>query len=66
VVSLFETLREEVDLVAVSDRHHDLVRSGNTMKGHFPYLEHEDNTPSFHVYPDGRFFCYGCRRLSNG
>jgi len=61
-VSLFERIRERVDLVAVADSHLDLVRSGNTMKGRCPYPDHEDNNPSFYLYPDSRFFCYGCRR----
>jgi DNA primase len=59
-VSLFETIREHADLVAVAENHLDLVRSGNTMKGRCPYLEHEH--PSFYIYPDGRFHCYGCGR----
>jgi DNA primase len=44
------------------DRHLDLAPSGNTMKGRCPYLEHEDENPSFYIYPGGRFHCYGCRR----
>jgi DNA primase len=62
VVSLFEVIREQVDLVAVADRHLDLLRSGSSLKGRCPYQDHEDNTPSFYLYPDSRFFCYGCRR----
>jgi DNA primase len=45
-----------------TDRYLDLVRSGNTMEGRCPYEDHEDETPSFCVYPDGRFHCYGCGR----
>jgi DNA primase len=61
-VSLLESIREQVDLVAVADRHLDLVRSDSTMKGRCPYPDHEDENPSFCVYPDGRFHCYGCGR----
>ncbi|MDQ3302563.1 MAG: CHC2 zinc finger domain-containing protein, partial [Actinomycetota bacterium] len=62
VVSVFELIREGVDLVAVADRHLDLVRSGNTVKCRCPYPDHEDKDPSFYLYPDRRFHCYGCGR----
>jgi DNA primase len=61
-VSLFEVIREQVDLVAVADRHVDPVRSGSSLKCRCPYPDHEDNNTSFYLYPDSRFFCYGCRR----
>jgi len=28
--------------------------------GRCPLLEHEDKTPSFYIYPPGRYHCYGC------
>jgi len=62
VVNLFEALREQVDPVAVADRYLDLVPSGSTLKGRCPYSDHEDKNPSFYIYPDGRFYCYGCGR----
>jgi DNA primase len=62
VVSLFEVIREQVDLVTIADRHFDPVRSGSSLKCRCPYPEHEDRNPSFYLYPDSRFFCYGCRR----
>ena len=31
-----------------------------THVGRCPHPDHEDENPSFHVYPDGRFHCYGC------
>ncbi len=61
-MSLFETLHEEVDLMKVAEGHLDLTRSGRTAKCRCPYPDHEDKIPSFHVYPDGRFFCFGCRK----
>jgi DNA primase len=62
MVSLFEVIREQVDLVTIADRHLDPVRSGSSLKCRCPYPDHEDNNPSFYLYPDSRFFCYGCRR----
>jgi DNA primase len=62
VVSLFESIREQIDLVAVADRHLDLAPSGSAMKGRCPYSDHDDENPSFYAYPDGRFHCYGCGR----
>jgi DNA primase len=37
------------------------LRAGHgVFRGHCPF--HEDNTPSFIVYPaSGRFYCFGCR-----
>src|SRR5215217_2359838 len=62
MVSPFESIREQVDLVAVADRHLDLAPSGSAMRGRCPYVDHEDENPRFYVYADGRFHCYGCRR----
>jgi DNA primase len=62
VVSFFRVIQEQVELVTVADHHLDLVRSGNAMKGRCPYPDHQDNNPSFYLYADGRFFCFGCRR----
>jgi hypothetical protein len=34
--------------------------AGNTWIGHCPIPNHEDTTPSFHVYDSVRFKCFGC------
>ncbi len=62
MMSLFETLRDQVDLMEVAERHLDLTRSGSTGKCRCPYPDHQDRSPSFCVYTDGHFYCYGCRR----
>jgi DNA primase len=59
--NLFEKLRGEVDLAQLADRYTDLWPSGRASVGRCPHSDHEDQSPSFHVYDDGRFFCYGCR-----
>jgi DNA primase len=61
-VSVFETLREQVSLNELAGRFTELKPSGRTLRGCCPFPDHQDGTPSFHVYPDGRFHCYGCRR----
>jgi DNA primase len=61
-VSTFEMLRERVDLAELAGRHTELKKSGRTLAGRCPFPNHQDSTPSFHVYPDGRFHCFGCRR----
>jgi DNA primase len=61
-VSLFEVIRERVNLVTVADRHLDLLRSGSSLKCRCPHPDHEDESPSFYVFPEGRYFCYGCGR----
>lgn len=59
-MSVFGFLRERVDLAELAGRHTDLRPSGRALVGRCPRPDHEDRTPSFHVYPDGRFYCYGC------
>lgn len=61
-VSIFEVLREGVPLEELAGRYTGLERSGRSLKGRCPYPDHDDDDPSLHVYPDGRFWCYGCRR----
>jgi len=61
-MSVFERLRECVDLVELATRFTELRPSGNTFCGCCLFPEHQDNTPSFHCYPDQRFHCFGCRR----
>jgi DNA primase len=60
-VSPFEELRERVDLAELASRFTDLNPSGRALVGRCPCPNHEDTNPSFHIYPEGRFFCYGCR-----
>jgi len=42
----------------VASRYTGLRRSGKAWVGLCPI--HRERRPSFHVYPDGRFFCFGC------
>lgn len=41
----------------------DLKRSGANYVGCCPF--HNEKTPSFYVYPDGHFHCYGCGKHGN-
>ena len=62
MASVFETLRGEVDLAQLAGRYTELrPSSGRASVGRCPRPDHEDQNPSFHVYPDRRFHCYGCR-----
>src|SRR5215218_6074050 len=61
-VGIFEALRENVDLVELAGQHTELKRCGRTHRGRCPFPDHPDRTASFHVYPDGRFHCFGCGR----
>jgi DNA primase len=60
-VSIFEELREQVDLAELAGRYTNLQPSGRALVGCCPHPDHDDEHPSFYVYPDARFFCYGCR-----
>jgi DNA primase len=61
-VSVFESLREHVDLAELAGQFTELRCSGNSSKGRCPFPDHEDLEPSFHVWPDDRFTCFGCGR----
>jgi DNA primase len=60
-VSIFEELREQLDLAELAARYTDLQPSRRALVGCCPNPDHDDEHPSFYVYPDARFFCYGCR-----
>ena len=57
----FEMLRERVDLADLAGRYTDLKPSGQALAGCCPHPDHEDESPSFHIYDDRRFHCYGCK-----
>jgi DNA primase len=59
-VNPFEIVREQIDLVEVAQHYTDLHPSGRAYVGRCPHPNHEDRNPSFHVYTDRRFHCYGC------
>jgi len=61
-VSIFETLRERVVLRELAERHTELKGSGDKLRGRCPFPDHQDDTPSFYLYPDQRFYCFGCRK----
>lgn len=59
--SIKEAVREATDLVQVAERYTKLRKNCKSYYGCCPLPTHEDSTPSFHVYPDGRFYCHGCK-----
>ena len=62
IMSLFEKLREQIDLAELAASYTDLQPSGRALVGCCPHPDHDDEHPSFFLYPeDGRFFCFGCR-----
>jgi len=40
----------------------DMTRSGDRWKGRCPFPGHDDGSPSFVVFPDGKAWCFGCNR----
>ncbi|MDR7155371.1 DNA primase [Sphingobium xenophagum] len=54
----FDRLRSDNPLSAVIGAVVKLCRSGNLLQGCCPF--HEDRSPSFVVYPDQRYHCFGC------
>lgn len=59
-MNTFRHLRNRIELTDLAGRLTELRPSGNSRLGRCPHPDHEDRNPSFHVYLDGRFRCYGC------
>jgi hypothetical protein len=59
-----ETIRDAVPIEEVATRYTKLEPLGGKawFTGRCPLPEHEDRTPSFYIYPPGRWWCYGCDR----
>jgi DNA primase len=56
--SFMDELRARTPLAAIVARRVRLARSGRQMKGCCPF--HNEKTPSFYVYEDGQYHCFGC------
>jgi hypothetical protein len=59
-----EAIRDVVPIENVARRYTNLAPFGGKawFVGRCPLPDHEDKTPSFYIYPPGRFHCYGCGR----
>ena len=53
-----DELRARTPLAALVGRRVRLARSGRQWKGCCPF--HGEKTPSFYVYEDGHYHCFGC------
>jgi DNA primase len=56
--SFLDELRARTPLAAIVGRRMRLARSGRQWKGCCPF--HGEKTPSFYVYEDGHYHCFGC------
>jgi hypothetical protein len=60
---LIATIRERLPVAELLRRWGiKLEQKGRTLVCRCPLPGHDDNTPSFHVYPDGGWYCFGCTR----
>jgi DNA primase len=59
-----EAMRDAVLIEEIARRYTNLERFGGKawFMGRCPLPDHEDKTPSFYIYPPGRYHCYGCGR----
>ncbi len=59
-----EAVREALPIAEVASRYTALtpLGGGAWFTGRCALPDHEDKTPSFYVYPPGRYWCYGCDR----
>ena len=57
-----EAIRDVVPIEEVARRYTHLDPFGGKawFTGRCPLPDHEDKTPSFYIYPPGRYHCYGC------
>jgi DNA primase len=60
-MNIFEMLRERIDLSELAGNHTELKPCGQALVGCCPHPDHDDERPSFYIYDDCRFYCYGCR-----
>jgi DNA primase len=62
-----EAVRETVPIEEVAQRYTKLEPLGGEawFTGRCPHPDHEDRSPSFYIYPPGRFHCYGCGRFGD-
>jgi DNA primase len=56
--AFLDELRTRTPLAAIVGRRVPLARSGRQWKGCCPF--HGEKTPSFYVYEDGHYHCFGC------
>ena len=59
-----EAVRGTVPIDEIARHYTDLEPLGGAawFTGRCPLPDHEDRTPSFYLYPQGRYWCYGCNR----
>jgi DNA primase len=59
-----EAVRDAVPIEEIARRYTDVEPFGGKawFMGRCPLPDHEDRTPSFYIYPPGRYHCYGCGR----
>jgi DNA primase len=57
-----EAIRDAVPIEEVARQYTHLEPFGGKawFTGRCPLPDHEDKTPSFYIYPPGRYHCYGC------
>ena len=55
---LVDVIKSQANIVDIVSKYVKLKRSSKTLLGLCPF--HAEKTPSFHVYPQGHFYCYGC------
>ncbi len=59
-----KAVRDAVPIEEIARRYTNLEPFGGKawFTGRCPLPTHEDKTPSFYIYPPGRYHCYGCGR----
>jgi hypothetical protein len=59
----FEKIKQDNPVEDVAGRYTELRLNAGKWKGKCPLPDHEDDSPSFWVYPETRsWYCFGCNR----
>ena len=70
-MSAFETVKRAVPVTRYAGELTELRRSGGVLVGRCPLPDHDDQTPSFTIWPEGgsanngTWWCFGCSRGSD-
>jgi len=56
---LFDLIKQNVNLIRHVEKYTELHQAGRLFQGLCP-LHQDKSTPSFKVYPDDSFYCFGC------
>jgi DNA primase len=61
----FKAIKAAIPLASFIMNFTNLRQNGSVWKGSCPLGTHSDTTPSFNVYADNHWHCYGCNQTGD-